>query len=318
LRTAGTLGLTLALVQALVVLLFGWPAAGSQLHRALIVVAGPASVAEPAARSLQTGSGGGFSATRLPDLAAARAAVRDRRAYAAVVIEADGLRLLIASAASPAVAQQVVQAMEAIQARGLGTYLEIEDVAPNPQRDQRGMAPAAALLALLVGSVGTGALILRRLPGVRERVVALIVTSAVGGLAGTLMLHTLLGALEGSFLMEAGVLALVVLAAAAAATAFGVVAGMPGVGLSALILVAVSYPISGATSAPEFVPRPWDAVGRLLPAGAGNAALRDVAFFDGAGSTASLLTLFCWAVLGLVVTAGPAAARRLTGPAKVA
>lgn len=308
-RRAGVLGpvLLLALLQALVALLFSWPAAGSTPHGVPVAVAGPVGVADAATRSLEAARKGALTVTRLPDLASARSAVRSRRVYGAVVIETDGLRLLVASGASPTVASDLLQAVDAIQARALGTYLQVEDLAPNPRRDRRGQAPAAALLAVLITAVAAGAVVHRSFRTARGRCAALLCLAVLGAAGSVAVLHGMLGALNGSAVAEAGVLALVTLTVSGATVAFGVVAQAPGLVLAALLMVALGYPVSGASSAPELVPAPWDAVGRLLPAGAANTALRDVAFFGGSGSGASLTVLGFWSVLSLLVVVAPEA-----------
>jgi hypothetical protein len=305
-RRVAVVVLAIAVAQAVLALLFAWPAGRATPHGVPIAVAGPALMAEAGARSLEKSPPGGFTVTRLPDLTAARAAVMQRRVYGAVVIEDQGLRLLVASGASPAIAQQLVQALDAVQARAQGASLQVEDLAPTPGRDPRGLVPGTALLALLITSIGGGYLIFSRFPRPAERVAGLIGLAVAAGAAGELVLHGVLGALDGPVLAEAAVVGLVVLGAAAATTAFGVIADTAGIALAAVLVVAVGYPISGAISAPELVPQPWGAVGRILPAGAGSSALRSVAFFDGAGATGPMIVLCGWSALALLVIAAPA------------
>ena len=304
-RRVAAVVLAVAVTQAVLALLFAWPAGQATPHGVPIAVAGPALMAEAGARSLEKSPPGGFTVTRLTDLAAAKAAIMQRRVYGAVVIEDQGLRLLVASGASPAIAQQLVQALDAVQARAQGTTLQVEDLAPTPSRDPRGLVPGTALLALLITSIGGGYLIFSRLTGPAERIAGLIGLAGAAGAAGELVLHGVLGALEGPVPAEAAVVGLVVLAAAAATTAFGVIADTAGIALAAVLVVAVGYPISGAISAPELVPAPWGAVGRMLPAGAGSTALRSVAFFDGAGATVPLIVLSGWSLLALGIIAAP-------------
>jgi hypothetical protein len=301
LRAVGGLVLGLALLQAAFTLVFAWPGPGSTMHALPVAVAGPTTIAELAARNLEAQPRGAMTVTRLPDAAAARRAVLHRDVYGALVIEENGLRLFIASAGSPTVAAQLVQAVDRIQARGQGTYLEVEDLAPNPRHDPRGLAPGAAVLAVLATSLGAGIIVMRSLRSTRERLVALLAFAACAGLLTALVLGVVLRTLTGSLLLEAGVLALLVLATAATTTAFGVIADLPGTGLAVAVLLALGYPISGATSAPEFVPAPWDALGRYLPAGAGSTALRSVAYFDGAAASPPVIVLLAWSIVALLV-----------------
>lgn len=311
LRGIAVPALAVAVLQVVVTLLFAWPAAGSAMHGLPFAVAGPDAVAEAASRSLSATPPGALHVVRIADGGAARKAVLDRQVYGALVIENDGLRLLVASGASPVVAQSLLQAVDRIQAQAQGTYLEVEDLAPNPARDPRGQAPGAALLALLVTSVAGGVVVFRVLGTAAARLGGLAALAVGGGLGSATVLHGVLGALPGAFLPTAGVLVLAVLATAGLTTAFAVVADLPGAAFAALLVVAAGYPISGVTSAPELVPAPWDAIGRLLPAGAGGTALRGAAFFSGAGLTTPILILCAWVVAAALVIAG--SDRRLFG-----
>jgi hypothetical protein len=53
------------------------------------------------------------------------------------------------------------------------------------------------------------------------------------------------------------------------------------------------------------LPSGWGTLGQWLPQGATATLLRSTAFFDGAGATAAIAVLTCWAVAGaaLIVTA---------------
>lgn len=86
--------------------------------------------------------------------------------------------------------------------------------------------------------------------------------------------------------------------------------GLPGLGLTALVMVVLGNPLSGGSSAPQMLPAGWGAFGQWLPPGAGITALRGVAFFDGAGSGMAFAVLGGWLLLGLVLTLLPAVGRR--------
>lgn len=66
-------------------------------------------------------------------------------------------------------------------------------------------------------------------------------------------------------------------------------------------MMLVANPLSGATSAPELLPRPWGAIGQAMPAGAGGTLLRSVAFYDGARSGTPLTVLLIWSAAGLLL-----------------
>ena len=79
-------------------------------------------------------------------------------------------------------------------------------------------------------------------------------------------------------------------------------------------------PFSGATSAPEMLPRPWGQIGQWLPPGAGSTLLRSVAYFGGTRSAGLWATLAIWAAAGLAMVALTAGQRhnRPSRPAQTA
>jgi hypothetical protein len=137
----------------------------------------------------------------------------------------------------------------------------------------------------------------------RDRVAAAFLIAIGGGLAMTGVVQGWLGALEGSYLANAGVVALGILAVALPIIGLRHLIGPAGVGIVALLVLLVGNPISGITSAPEMVPFGW--LGQLMPPGAAGSALRGFSFFDGAGTTMPLVVLACWAGVGLLLTVLP-------------
>src|SRR5262245_25140888 len=77
---------------------FAWPAREIEPRDLPVVVAGPQPAAAGFATQLANARPGAFKVTVLPDAAAADNALRDRDAYAAFVIGADGMTLHTASA----------------------------------------------------------------------------------------------------------------------------------------------------------------------------------------------------------------------------
>ena len=77
--------------------------------------------------------------------------------------------------------------------------------------------------------------------------------------------------------------------------------GGPGLGVAAVLLVLLGNPLSGLASGPEFLPRPWGAIGQFLPPGATGTLMRDVTFFNGHGATKSMITLACYLAVGVTL-----------------
>ncbi|MFH9328888.1 ABC transporter permease [Streptomyces althioticus] len=306
----------LVLIPALVALAlwaFAWPAARTAPRDLPLGVAGPPAATVPVAQQLDQRKGA-FDLHRYADEAEARDAIEDREVYGAVVVTPQGPKLLTASAASPAVAQLLQQAV-AHQAAASGQEIATEDVVPTPASDPRGSVLSTSVLPLALAGIGAGvAVTLLGLRGLAA-VGALTGSAAlVGGVAAALS-HSWLDALPGSLWAVAGTFALATLAVSGAVAGLAALLGRPGLGLGALLMMLIGNPFSGAASAPEMLPEPAGVIGQWLPPGAGVSLLRSVAFFDGASAVGPALTLAWWAVLGLgAVLVGHAVGGR-TAPA---
>ncbi|MGW7360911.1 ABC transporter permease [Streptomyces sp. NPDC054802] len=294
-------------VAALALWAFAWPAARTAPRDLPIGVAGPTAAAGQLEQRFEE-RGGAFDVHRYEDEAAARAAIEDRVVYGAVVAGPEGPKLLIATGGGPAVAQLLEQAVTA-QAPP-GAEVRVTDLAPLPAGDPRGSALPASVLPLALGGVAAGALVtLLGLRGTRAAG-ALAGAAVLVGISATAITHSWLGVLDGGWWAEAGALSLTVAAVGAPVAGLAALLGTPGVGAGALLMVLLGNPFSGASSAPELLPGPVGDLGQWLPPGAGATLMRSVAYFDGAGGAAALLTLSVWAALGL--TAVLVAPRRRT------
>jgi hypothetical protein len=292
-RRSAAVVLLVVTVQALIVTFFAWPAIRTAPRDVPVVVAGPAAVAD----RLASARPGAFEVRTVADAAAADQALRDRKAYAAFIVTAGGMEVHIASAASPTVAQLISQ-----QAQATGP-VRIVDVVPVDADDPRGAGLAAAFLPLLLTSLVAGALLWALVAGWAARLAGLVGFAVLAGLVVGVILQYGYGALPGSFLANAGVLALAAGAIAASITGLGAFLGRGGVALGALLVFIVGNPLSAVASAPELLPQPWGAIGQLIPPGAGMTLLRSVAYFDGAGGAGAAWTLIGWAVVGLTLVA---------------
>lgn len=301
--------LLVATLLALLVTAFAWPALNAAPRGVDLGVVAPAPVAVQVEGALTRNAGPeAFDITVLPDRAAAEQAIRDRDVYGALVLGPTGGQALVASAASPAVAQALTQLANGIPAQ-VGGPLPVTDVVPLPVDDPRGVGLAAGLLPLVIGGLALGVTTALRVRGTAARVTSLGLGALAGGLVVVGLLQGWLGSLDGPFWTTSLVAALLVLAIAAAVAGLHRVIGLGGVALGALLMVALGNPLSGVSSAPEMLPAGWGALGQWLPPGAGVTALRGVAFFDGAGSGMPLLVLGGWALLGLVLLVLPVSAR---------
>jgi hypothetical protein len=310
--------LIIPLAVALILTLFAWPLADLEARGVEIGVVGGED--EAAALEGQLAEEGDFDVQSFADEASARAAIEDRDIYGAFVPSADGLTVLTASAGSTLIAQQLAEVAEATAAGapsvGTDPRVEVIDVVPADPDDPRGSAFNASVLPLLIGGILTGVLVatLIRPPGVRQAV-ALVLASALAGLAAVLIAQAWLGILGGGWLANAAVLGLLVLSIAAMVAGLMALLGPPGIGVAAVLMVLLGNPWSGLGTAPELLPRPVGDIGQLLPPAAGGQALRDTAFFDGAALGGRLAVLLVWIAIGMALIAIGARRAPSTAPA---
>ncbi|MER7484227.1 ABC transporter permease [Streptomyces sp. NPDC126510] len=295
---------------ALALWAFAWPASRIAPRDLPLGVAGPPAAAAQVERQLERHEGA-FEIHRYADEAAAREGIEDRSVYGAVVVTPQGPELLTASAAGPAVAQFLQQAV-AQQAAAQGAQVRTVDVVPTPAGDPRGVVLNAAVLPLALAGIAAGVVV--TLLGLRggRAALALVGASALVGVVAAGIAHSWLGALGGAWWAEAGVLALSTLAVGGAVAGLAALIGPAGTGIGAALVMLIGNPFSGATSAPQMLPEPAGAIGQWLPPGAGTSLLRSVSYFDGAAATGPALTLTWWAALGMgaVLLGGSPRARK--------
>jgi len=302
------------IVLAVTLATFAWPAARLEPRDLPIGVAGSADATRTLERQLAQ-SGGAFDVHRYADERAAREAIEDREVYGAVVVSRRTKTVLTSTAASPLVAGLLEHAFEPPPPAAPATHT-VDVVAADPD-DPRGAVLGALVFPLVLASVIAAILVSQfGRPGLASTG-ALLGASALAGVVGIAMVQGWLGALAGSWLVNAGVVGLTMLAIASVLAGLNWLFGHVGLALGALTMVLVGNPWSGISSAPELLPSPIGAIGQLLPPGAGGNLLRSTSSFDGAGSGGHLTVLLAWATLGLAVmwAALPVQGRRSATPA---
>ncbi|MFI9413131.1 hypothetical protein [Nocardia gamkensis] len=295
-QRAFALGIGAALLQALMLIAFAWPAANIAPRDLPLAVTGPQ--AAMVTGKLAEHSPGAFEITTPADEAAARAAIEDREVYGAIVTGDGPPRVLVASGASPAVAQQLTQIGQQLSG---APAARVEDVVAADSDDPRGTAFGAMVLPLVMSGIAAGVLLSLLIPGIGGKLIGLATFGVAGGLLGMAIIQGWMSVVPGSYPVLAAVAGLVSFAVAGAVVGLAAVLGRPGIGIAALTMLLIGNPFSAATSAPELLPQPWGAVGQLLPPGAAASLLRSVAFFDGAAATGPLVVLLVWSALALAL-----------------
>lgn len=287
--------LLVPLAVALVITLFAWPNARLAPRDLPVGVAGAPAAAAAVEQRLAANEGA-FEVHRYSDEAAARRAIVDREVYGAFVATPAGPKVLVASAASPAVAQMLTHAASEGGAATDAGPVPVQDVvAASPA----GGALAASVLPLLIAGLLTGAAAATLASGALARAGLVVAGSVLAGLVATVIVHSWLDVVQGDWAANAAVLSLTVLAIASVVAGLEALLGKAGLVVAALTMILIGNPFSGVGTAPEMLPEPAGAIGQLLPPGAGGNLLRSTGFFDGAAAGEHITVLVIWALAGL-------------------
>jgi hypothetical protein len=261
---------------------------------------------------------GVFKVTRAKNGRAARKLIREREVYGAYAPLASAGRVLVAGAASPAIAGLLRTTARSLdRARDVRTVPS--DIKPLPVADRAGVSGYfLSLVAAIVGVLAGWSLELK-VPSVRRGPkltlvrIGLLALLALGTGALLSFVATLFDLFPGHFLEVGGALALATFGAAAVCAFLTSVLGAT-VGVIAGLLVFVVLGLlatSGGTSAPEFVPAPWEAIGSGLPGRSSVELVRDLVYFNGKAITLPLIVLGAYALGGVVLMAALSPFRRL-------
>jgi hypothetical protein len=320
------IGAALALLVAVVVMAFSWPSVTSDPKGIPIAVAGPDAAVSSFRTALHDKAGDVFTVRTVVDRAAAVRDIRQRTEYGAVVLGTSP-EILTASAASTVVSQQLSALAPVLQAplqRAIAAQLppgatapavsvKVTDVVPLASTDSRGTGLIAAAFPLVLGGMIGGIALTMLLVGALRRLVGLAVYAVVAGLVVAAILQGWFGILQGSYLLNAGVFALALLAIGAPIVGFAALVGPRGIAIGPVLFLLIGNPISSASTPVEFLAKPWGSIGQWFPPGAGATLVRDASYFPDADTSFPWLVLAGWAAVGVIL--GLAGHFRQTGGA---
>jgi hypothetical protein len=281
-------------------------------------IVGTPAVAAAARAELARAAPGAFEVHAYPSLTSARTAVLHRSVYGAFQPVPSPV-LLVASAASPAVAALLQRTFASVASRS-GRVLAVHDLVPLPASDSSGATTFSVVLSLIIAGLA-GTTLVYTFTRHRPEAVRVIVTVAIGigaGLITALVTNVLVGAFPNHFFEVWGVATLFVLALAMPIAAFQVIFGLPGTAIGVVLFLVIGNPASGGSSAPELLPGFWRTLSQVLPPGAAVTSMRDVVYFHGHGSSRELIVLALYAVLGAAVAMIAYRLRTRPGAAAVA
>lgn len=280
-------------------------------HQAPLGLVAPPPAAQAIETALADRAGeDAFAVERFADTEDARAAIERRDLVGAIAVGTDGVTVLTAEAGSPVLAQVVAGVGNGI-ATAQRVPVAVESVVPTPETDARGTGFAAGLLPLLIAGMalgGAAAIGLRGRAAMQATLAVLGPLVAGFGFAAT---WSWLGVIDGGIGPVGLAAALMIGAITWFTVGAGSLLGPAGVGVSALVMVLISNPLSGLASSPYLLPAPWGTIGQWLPPGAGGTLLRSVAYFPAASITGQVAVLLGWIAVGAaLLTLGMVRGRR--------
>ena len=278
-------------------------------HRMPVGVVAPAQVVQQLQKTSDQ-SGPLFTLKPQASAEAAVDAIRHRRVLGAYLPAAVGTadELLVTTAVGPA-ASQVLAAAFTQAAQAQQHTLQVRDVLPPHRGDAEGLVPFYLVIAWTVGGYLASTLV-GLMGGMKsatprlalERIGMLAVYSFLGGVGGTLIVHTILGFLGGGWWTQALIGMLVVFSVSVFANGLQSFLGLVGTGIVIGLFVILGNP-SGAGPWPRnMIPTFWRVIGPWLPNFQGTNAVRGVAYFHSQGLSTALWVFVVYAAIGVFLS----------------
>ena len=279
-------------------------------HQVKVAIVGPSAKVAPLARGISVRAKGGFNVSQLSRVAVARRLVAQRKlAGAYVPAHTPSPTIVVASAASPALASFLESAFRPIAA-AKGQLLAVDDVRPLPAGDSAGTASFFFLIICTITAFLTVAVLGAVAPTLAERTrLRLFATVAVGAPAVAYLIGGAgFGAYGGSFGTISAMIAMgalyaftVVLISRGLQLAFGTLGALVG----SLIFVFMNFPSSGGSIPAELLPGFWRFLHHFWIGAPAVDANRSILYFGGAGVGTDALKILAWLAVAVVVLALP-------------
>jgi hypothetical protein len=261
-----------AAIAAVLLISFALPAVKSGPHKLPIGVAGTPAITSQLAGLFTANGSKAFEVHTYTTDAALKTAIEHRKIYGGLEVTTTSATMLVSSAASETVSEALNSVASELGSSS-GAQISVSDVVPLPSHDPRGTGLAGMEIPLGVAAVVPALLMIRlyrRRPAAQIGVAVL--ASAGIGLAGAAVTNYVLRSTEGSnYWLLAVAIGFGVLATSLVLLGLNALAGRWGAWVGAAILLLFGVPLSGLSTAPEWLPTPWGSIGQLLPPGADRA-----------------------------------------------
>jgi hypothetical protein len=308
-----------ALLVAVVVLAFMWPAITSTVKDFPIAVAGPSEQVTAFTGAIDENASGRFNVTEAADRDAAVRSIEEREVYGAVIL-GQAPEVLMASAngavtsqimsqiagqlqqqVNAIVAQQTKAAQQAGAPAPDPIVVTVTDVVPLASTDERGTGLTAAAFPMVLGGMLGGIVVSLLVAGVWRRLVSLTAYAVIAGAGLGAIMQAWFGVLQGDYLANTSAIALSLFATGAFIVGMSALIGPPGIAVGAILTLLIGNPISAAAQPLEFLPESWGAIGQWFVPGASVTLLRDLSYFPETDATMPWLVLAGWALVGVAL-----------------
>jgi hypothetical protein len=270
-------------------------------HDIPVGLVGPAPAVQQISTAFGTNAPGAFQFTTYGSEADATAAL-DSRTVDGVLVLGSPPRLIVAGAAGDA-ATSVITAAFTNLFKAQGVTPEVEVVHPFAAGDAHGLILFFVVVAVIVASLVTQALLLGIAPdsGFGARLTVAVVFALLAGLTAMGTAAWIADDYASGFWTAVGLVMLAALAVGTVVAGCARLLGPPGLGLAALVVVLLNLVSSGGPVGSQLLPDFYRALAPWMPAGQLYTALRGALYFDGAGLAGPLLVLSGWVAGGLVL-----------------
>ena len=294
---------TAALGAILVLLLavFILPSLKSGAHDLRIGLVGNPDAVAQTEQTLSSLKPGDFATRSFATAADLRSAIEDRTVVGGLVVGADGVQALVASAGSTAISG-TLSATAQMLGGASGLPVSVTDVVPLPASDPSGIGIGGLAFPLVFGGIVPVVAFRTAFPRHHSwRLAGILTFSLVGGSLVAAVLQLWFGSVTAAFWPVAGSMALGIAALGVPLAGLQELWGGKGFTVGAMSMMFLGNPLAGIATTGAWLPAGLGAFGQMLPPGATGSLVRSAAYFGGAGGLVPGVTLAAWVVAGVIL-----------------
>jgi hypothetical protein len=271
-------------------------------HDISVGLVGPAPALRQIESAFDSNAAGAFRFTSYGSEAEARAGLDSRAIDGALVLGLPNPRLIVAGAAGDAITGVITAAFTNVF-KAQGSTVDVEVVHPFAAGDAHGLILFFVVVAVMVATLVSQALLLARAAGARfgARLIVVLAFGVLGGVTAMGTADWIAGDFGGGFWSAVGVAMLASLAVGAVVAGLVRVFGTPGIGVAGLGVVLLGLVTSGGPVGSQLLPDFYRWLAPWMPAAPLYSGLRGALYFNGAGLDGPILVLSGWLVAGLVL-----------------